>query len=404
MNGAMDHAWLFVADEPDVNQRQLGFFGFADRLRIIDEKIYVLNPFGGDNVKLLAKRTYEEESTLVGVLPTVIFDSNMIGLLVAVTKNPGSVDAGSRLAAVHLIEKLLDWDCAFSPLPYLIERSSKDRLDVAGHYAWRAIMAFVALLTLDREHFRRTGLVKSDDRRLDILEERYGYRDTERLAASILARFDLPYAIGLNYFVEIYYAVLLKLVLINKFDMANEDFEARLIAFEEYMAANAEVPIARALIIGRFYLAGLNADWLRLVPVQKSMRWTTAQSVLKATAWDLYLASLSEQMAGWSDEPVCQTALFCTREKSLARALQSISIEAISVTASKSQIRPELGVREPELRSALGAEYAAFASRQQARWSVMVAKLEHPPPLDTILRRFRASIVESETRLQQLLP
>ena len=404
MSGEMNHAWLFVADEPDIAQRQLAAFDFTDRLHIIDDRIYILNPFGGDNIKLLTKRVYEEESTLVGVLPTVIFDSNMIGLLVAVTKEPANVDAANRLAAVHLIETLLAWNCAFSPLPYLIERSAKDRLDVAGHYAWRAMMAYVALVTLDAEYFRATGLVKPDDRQLDVLEDRYGYRDAERLAASMLATLDLPYATGLNYFVEIYYATLLKLVLINKFDLVNESFEARLIAFEEYIEANAEVPIARALIIARFYLAGLNPDWLRLVPVQKSMPWARAQSILRATAWDLYLASLCEQMAGWSQEPVCETAMFCTREKSLARALRSVTIEAISVTASKFQIRPELGIREPELRSWLGVEYAAFASRQQVWWSTMLANLKQPPSVDTLVRRFKASIVESEARLQQLLP
>ena len=102
--------------------------------------------------------------------------------------------------------------------------------------------------------------------------------------------------------------------------MVGQSVETKMNAFEDFMEDTIGVPVARALIIAQFYLPQLNDDWAKLVPVQPGMSWPRAQHALRATAWDLYLASMSEQLAGSSNDGVCDVSFFCTQERALARA------------------------------------------------------------------------------------
>ena len=162
LSGELRHSWAFVTTDSHPDQQHLAGFDFEDGLHIINDRIMILNPFGGDTVRLLSKRVLEEERTLVGVQAMVIFDSNMANLLIGVTKDPGTVDATNRADSVCLLETLLAWNCTFSPLPYFIERSSKDPLNIAGRYAWRSMMAYLSLVTIDEEYVRATSLVRPD--------------------------------------------------------------------------------------------------------------------------------------------------------------------------------------------------------------------------------------------------
>lgn len=254
-------------------------------------KIRIIDQFSGKTPILWNQESCSDgRSITLNPIHSFIMDSHLVTGLHEYVMNKDSLRVDIKDAIEGFLIHTSETGFDFNPCFYLIESCCKNPEDEFIEYASLVISSIFKLHSMDKTKFikSREIFLKKDSIRYYF--EKYKGSSLEECAKNKVMQSCIPkIKERFNFFVDLSYACLLKMVLVNYYDQKGTYKKTE--RFEQFMIDSYGFRMDRESHIAIYYFSGL-VD--KLVNTQPAMNLDNALHDLRATAWDITLLRYSE--------------------------------------------------------------------------------------------------------------
>ncbi len=287
----------------------------------IDNPVFLLDQFCGNQPALINKEFLEKGSIKFKMFPTTLLDSNVLDQLDKFVQKGKTTDG--FLDFLKFITQR-SWDS--SALFYYLEHYSKSHIDDFKKNAIRRTESLLKIHSMDDPHFLKTGKITPDMEAVNHYKESFGVTSLYEVAEKRVEHFIENYSKSyLTSMVEATEIALIKMVLIRKSEMSRSSIIEQYNEFIRFLKDDLGVMLAREAHLAVHYFCD-NAG--RLLGIQSTTSKEKAISIIKSTAWDIYLLRMPEIMFPASPSEVC-ISYVSTQEKQLQVFAKLFSLERI---------------------------------------------------------------------------
>lgn len=283
--------------------------------------IFLVDQFGGKRPAIFNKEFIEQGSIQFGMYPSALLDSNIIDQLDRFVLKGHTTDG--FICFLRFLSQRR-WDS--SPIFYYLEHFSKSSLDDFRKNAVRRTESLLKVHSMNDSHFIETGQLIADEKAVAHYFSTSGATSLKEVAEKRVERFIQRHSKAtLLSMIEAIEIALLKMVLIRKFEYNGASPAQQYREFMRFLKNDLGMLLGREAHLAIHYFCD-NAG--RLLGIQPNTPKEKAKSIIKSTAWDMYLLRLPEIMFSESPSEVC-ISYVATQEKQLQKLAQLFSIERI---------------------------------------------------------------------------
>lgn len=287
-------------------------------------KIRIIDQFSGKTPILWNHKFCSEgKSITLNPIYSFIMDSHLVTGLHEYVTNKDSL----RLDIKDAIEKFLihtsETGFDFNPSFYLMESCCKNSEEEFMEYASLVMSSIFKLHSMDKKKFIKNREISLKKDAINNYFDKYKGSSLEECAKNKIMQSCIPKTKKrFNFFVDLSYASLLKMVLINYYDQKGTCKKTE--KFEQFMIDNFGFRLDRENHIAIYYFSGF-AD--KFVNTQPAMKRDNALRDLRATAWDISLLRYSEGNLAPMHLPNIMLAYVVTSEKQLFELGKLFTVE-----------------------------------------------------------------------------
>lgn len=300
----------------------------------IENPIFLIDQYGGRRPALINDKFLREGTLEFGNFPSALLDSNVIDDFDSFVVNGKCTDGANDFLRFLVKEK---WD--YSPMFYYLEHFYKSSLVDFLPNAIRRTKSILTLHTMDDDHFLDTGKIKPNEEATKHYIEKAGVSTLEEVAEKQVKGFIASYKKdSIRELIEGTEMCLIKMVLIRKLEMPKESIQTQHAEFMRFLREDLDIMLAREAHFALHYFCD-NAG--KLLGIQANTPFEKAMSIVRSTAWDLFLSRMQEMMFG-SDPTELAVCYVATHEKKLQELMSLFSIERIESITGKG-LNPSIG-------------------------------------------------------------
>lgn len=258
-----------------------------------EHKIHIIDQFCGKSPALFNHEFCTNDKELfLKYWCSITLDSNVVCLLHEFVTNRTGMSADKCNAIHAFLTHLTKVNYDYSPIFYVMESFFKSAEKEFYECVPKALTSILKLHAMNTNSFLKGGDISLEPKAIQYYQELYQADSLEECglnwAKNIII--DLNKS-DLEYTVKLIYASLLKMVLIKFAD--NKGIYKKSEEFEKFMMVDLKIRLARESSLALYYFSNLAG---KLINTQANMSFDSAIHDLKATAWDLYLLKLPEQL------------------------------------------------------------------------------------------------------------
>ncbi len=294
--------------------------------------ITIIDSYGGRQPILLNREYFLYDSVPFIVSPTVLLDSQVVNALHTYVTSPNALNTPMR-EAIRSFLSFVKGRFEFSAIFYFAEMAAKSNPKKRELYARERAAMIFALQTMDVQEFSQTGRVIPDPAAQAAHLAYNGIGSVEEFISRYagFACDALAQKVALN--VDLSYASLLKIALVQR--QMRGDILTKYRAVREFMEHSLGIVPGEERTLALCYFARPQRYQRFIHPLQPGMRFAKFCNDLRASAWDLFLVRLPEQILGMSTpgsgvvSRSCCLSYVCTAEHALRDIMSSRSIETL---------------------------------------------------------------------------
>lgn len=313
---------------------------------------YLLDQYSGRRPALINDEFIAKGSIQFKVYPCALLDSNLASQVHAVV-NGGKVNDGFRDLLRFLTEKKWDFGLYF----YYIEHYCKsDKADIFRDNATTRTTALLKLHSMDATVFLNENRIEPNPIAVEHYLSSSNSRSLDEVAVKRVNNFMEKHdSKDTNERVGAIEVAIMKMFLIRKFEQPRLDPGKQWELLMKFLANDLDVILAREAHLALHYFHDKAG---KLLGIQTNTPFERAISIIRSTAWDMYLLRFPELFFSGSPDELCVNYI-ATQEKSLARLAKLFFVESISSSTS-GRLQPIIGYNMNELPEfTKGFEYIA---------------------------------------------
>lgn len=283
--------------------------------------IFLIDQYSGKRPQII-NQEYKRNGTIdISMYPSALLDSNVVNLLDSFIQKGKATDGFSEFLRFLITE---GWD--FNLMFYYFEHFAKSPLEIFKSNAIRRTDSLLKLHTMNEEHFLKTGEVISNLEEVEHYTSSSGVNSLLEVAESRVDDFIHDYKNHpLSEMLEATEIALIKMVLIRKNELIKSSPVEQYNEFNTFLQNDLGIILGREAHLALHYFCD-NAG--RLLGIQANTAYKKAISIIKSTAWDLFLLRMPEILFGESPKEVC-VSYICTQEKQLQELAKLYDVERI---------------------------------------------------------------------------
>lgn len=283
--------------------------------------IFLVDQFNGKRPVIINREFIEQGSIKFGMFPSALLDSNILGQLDRFVLKGHGTDG--FLAFLRFLAQRR-WDSC--PMFYYLEHYSKSSLEDFKKNAIRRTESLLKIHSMDDPHFVKTGQLIPNEASVEQYLSSSGAKSLYEVAEDRVDSFIRRYSKSeLLTMIEAIETALIKMVLIRKFELKKSAPVEQYREFMRFLKNDLGGLLGREAHLAIHYFCD-NAG--RLLGIQPNTPKQKAKSIIKSTAWDMYLLRMPEIMFSDSPSEVC-ISYVATQEKQLQALAKLFSIERI---------------------------------------------------------------------------
>lgn len=277
-------------------------------------KIHIIDQFSGKRPALFNHEFCTNSDMLkLHYWCSITLDSNVVSLLHEYVTNKAEMNVHRREATKDFIVHLAKENCDFSPMFYVIESFFKSNEDEFYEHVPKTLASILKLHCMHENEFATKGTISLKEDAIQYYFNLYGANSFKECGLNWAKEI----VKGLNnidteYKVKLTYSCVLKMVLIKFMD--NKGVYKKTEEFEKFMMNELGIRLARESSLALYYFCNLAGKFIN---TQANMALSDAIHDLKATAWDLWLLKLPEQLLTPNYLPELNTSYVATSEVKL---------------------------------------------------------------------------------------
>jgi len=284
--------------------------------------VFLIDQYAGKRPTILNQQFLTNGTINVSMYPSALLDSNVLDLVDIFVQKRKSTD-GFKECLRFLTKK--GWD--FSPLFYYLEHYAKSSLRDFRHNAIRRTESLLKLHSMDEKHFLETGEIIPNPQAVEHYTGCLGVDTLADVAEKRVEEFingQSKYALA--QMLEATEIALMKMVLIRKSEMTKSSPVEQYNEFERFLRNDVGVMLCREAHLSLHYFCD-NAG--KLLGIQaNTTSYEKAVSIIKSTAWDIYLLRMPEIFFTESSDEAC-IAYIATQEKKLQELARLYTVNRI---------------------------------------------------------------------------
>ena len=286
-----------------------------------NEPVYLIDQFSGKRPAIINQDFLLNGEIHMNFGACALFDSNVVDKMDSFVRT-GKASDGFNAFLDFLTRK--GWD--FSLLFYYFEHFTKSSHEHFFPNAVRRTRSLLTLHAMDENLYLATGIVKENPEAVrhytngldaSALDEVAENRVSDFIKRTSKSQFTVM--------VESIEIVLLKMVLIRRFEMTDAEPLAQHEELHRFMKEDLNIVLARELHLGIHYFCD-NAG--KLLGIQKNTSFEKAMKNIKSTAWDMFLMRLPD-MIPYDVSGGVFLNYMATQEKNLHELANLFSIEQV---------------------------------------------------------------------------
>lgn len=328
-----------------------------------EEPTFLVDQFSGKQPALINSEFLERGSIQFKMFPSVLLDSNVLDSLDRFIQRGYTTD-GCLGFLKFLVQK--GWDS--NPMFYYFEHSSKSNPENFRKNAFRRTESLLKIQLMDEPHFLETGKVIPNTESIEEYLSLLGAKTLIELAEMRVDHFlQSNVKSELTTMIEAIESALIKMVLIRKFEMKRASPIEQYREFMSFLKNELGFTLGREAHLAIHYFCDHAG---RLLGIQPNTGKHKAKSIIKSTAWDLYLLRMPEIMFDAPHSEIC-ISYISTQEKKLQELAQLFSVERIE-SFGRTGITPIIGYNTIGLPEAIKEELKEESSPlQQQQYRVV---------------------------------
>ena len=275
----------------------------------VKDPIFLIDQFNGKRPAIINKEFLDKGSIQFQMFPSALLDSNVLDRLDNFVQRGHSTDGFLKFLQFLAQNR---WDS--SAMFYYLEHFSKSSLEDFKKNAIRRTESLLKVHSMDDLHFVKTGQLVSDKKAIEDYLSFSRTKTLQEIAEQRVEHFIQSYRKSdLVSMIEATEIALIKMVLIRKSEMKKASTIEQYNEFKRFLKNDLGVFLAREVHLAMHYFCD-NAG--RLLGIQSNTPKEKAVSIIKSTAWDIYLLRMPEIMFPESPSEVC-ISYVATQEKQL---------------------------------------------------------------------------------------
>lgn len=283
--------------------------------------IFLIDQFGGKRPAIINKEFLTRGSINFSMFPTSLLDSNVLDQLDKFVQKGKATDG--FLSFLRFLT-LRGWDS--SAIFYYLEHFSKSPIEDFKKNAIRRTESLLKIHSMDDSHFLQTGEIIPNADSIKYYTTTSGVSTLYEVAEKRVKYFIDSYSkTSLISMIEATEIALIKMVLIRKYEMRKSSVVEQYNEFIRFLKDDLGIMLAREAHLAIHYFCD-NAG--RLLGIQSTTSKEKAVSIIKSTAWDIYLLRMPEIMFSESPSEVC-ISYVSTQEKQLQALARLFTLERI---------------------------------------------------------------------------
>jgi len=295
--------------------------------------VFLIDQFVGKRPLLLNEEFLSGAKIELRMWPSALMDSNLLN---AIDKR---VHKGVRHDGLDDFLRFVirkRWD--FNALFYYVEHFAKSQESFFIPNAIRRTEALLALHCMDEEHFLQAAGIRPNARVVEEVVSAHGLKNLAEVAEHRVRTFVGSYSRdALRSLLEATQIALMKMVLINKFELPKATPALKFKEFVTFLSQGLGVMLAREAHFAMHYFCDHAGS---LLGIQSSTSGEKALKIVSSTAWDLYLLRFPEILLSDGKSDVC-ISYVATQEKRLHELGRLFSVQRINRGPS-SHLTPEV--------------------------------------------------------------
>ena len=283
--------------------------------------LFLIDQFGGKRPAIINKEFLEQGSIQFQMFPSTLLDSNVLDQLDKFVQKGHATDGFLEFLRFLAQRK---WDS--SAMFYYLEHFSKSSLDDFRKNAIRRTESLLKIHSMDDSYFVKTGQLIPNGKVVEHYLSSSGAKTLLEIAEQRVEYFIQSYRKSdLIAMIEATEIALVKMVLVRKSEMKEASPVEQYNELKRFLINDLGILLAREAHLALHYFCD-NAG--RLLGIQSNTSKEKAISIIKSTAWDIYLLRMPEIMFSESPSEVC-ISYVSTQEKQLQALAKFFSIERI---------------------------------------------------------------------------
>lgn len=301
-----------------------------------------------------------------------------------------------RGAIENFLRYVSDVRCDYNPLFYLLESYCKSTPEAFVEYASPVAESLLHLHSMDEKIFLESGKITIKPDALAHYYNKYGASSLKECGRAWTEQFTRDNSFNqLNNLIEFSYACIMKMVLLHKMDP--RPAHKKLEDFERFCLEELGLLMGREMHLAAYYFADLTG---RLISTQRGSGLGKTKRDLRATAWDLFLLRLPEQLLTPRHLPEMNLAYICTAEKKLSELAQLFTVERVAARSDDSGIQSAVSMNLAKLEEKLGHSTIVRIIDKFQESAIKRALEEKKPPINET--KLRHLVEDLEIQLSYL--
>lgn len=288
----------------------------------INEPIFLIDQFNGKRPIIINQEFIDKGNISFNMFPSALLDSNVIN------KIDGLIQHGKKTDGLIEFLKFLSsrqWDS--SAMFYYLEHFSKSSVETFRKNAIRRTESLLTLHSMNDEIYVKTGTITPNNEAIAHYLLSSNSSSLREVAEKRVDDFIISYnKESLTQMIETIEIALIKMVLIRKYEMKNSSPIEQYNEFIRFLEYDLEIMLAREAHLSLHYFFDKAG---RLLVIQSNTPIEKATSIIKSTAWDIFLLRMPEIMFHNNPEEIC-IAYVSTQEKKLQSLAKLFTIENIA--------------------------------------------------------------------------
>lgn len=293
-----------------------------------EKKCYLIDQYSGKQPFIINKDFLQNGKISFPIFPSVLLDSNISDEIVNFV-NKGECKDG----VYELIKFMTEVNCDYSLLFYYLESLCKsENSDLFFKYATQSTECLLTLHSMDSKFFLETNKIQSNPEAVQHYLNTFQCKNLKEVSAKIVTDFLLKYSKSMiNDQLTLIEIALIKILLIKKFEMKNASYQDQINSFISFFRDILKINPAREMQFAIHYFYDTKDQ---LLNIQGNTSFKKALSLIKSTAWDLYLLRFPELFFKFKNNEL-NIFYIATQEHSLAELAKLFSIQQIHIYNDK---------------------------------------------------------------------